>query len=261
MLITGKNNEQELREQTIMFDRIVKRYERTIAREIARAMREAASRFGQPLWEIEVEHKHTERMGAILYNLWKQSGTEAAERLFKLAKSVGVYETKNDDEFDLSANIVTQAIADWVFIYGGVDITEVTRTTMLNINDIVAAGVNEGLSERAIGKLIAEIAPSKSASRAQTIARTESHRAANGVSLFTAKHSNIPMLKTWITNLGSRARDAHVKANGQKVGLHEKFIVDGERLDYAGDPSGSAGNVINCRCVNGYEIDSGQPRG
>jgi hypothetical protein len=36
------------------------------------------------------------------------------------------------------------------------------------------------------------------------------------------------------------------------VGKDEPFIVMGEQLDYPGDPVGSAGNVINCRCTQIY---------
>ena len=31
--------------------------------------------------------------------------------------------------------------------------------------------------------------------------------------------------------------------------MNEPFIVNGEPLMYAGDPAGSAANVVNCRCV------------
>jgi len=36
--------------------------------------------------------------------------------------------------------------------------------------------------------------------------------------------------------------------------MDQPFIVDGESLDYPGDPSGSAANVINCRCGVSYLV-------
>jgi hypothetical protein len=36
--------------------------------------------------------------------------------------------------------------------------------------------------------------------------------------------------------------------------MDEPFEVDGELLDYPGDPTGSAANVINCRCAVGYIV-------
>lgn len=41
----------------------------------------------------------------------------------------------------------------------------------------------------------------------------------------------------------------HVSADTQVVGINEPFIVSGEPLMYPGDPDGSPGNTINCRCT------------
>ena len=57
------------------------------------------------------------------------------------------------------------------------------------------------------------------------------------------------MLKdVWIANLDEKTRIAHIMANGQEKNINDSFIVDGEYLEYPGDPNGSPGNVINCRC-------------
>ncbi len=47
----------------------------------------------------------------------------------------------------------------------------------------------------------------------------------------------------------SKTREDHAEADGQEVGMDEPFDVGGEQLMYPGDPAGSAGNVINCRCT------------
>lgn len=54
--------------------------------------------------------------------------------------------------------------------------------------------------------------------------------------------------RQWIATLDSRTRPDHLAAHGQTVGVDEPFVVGGERMDYPGDPSASAGNVISCRC-------------
>ncbi len=41
----------------------------------------------------------------------------------------------------------------------------------------------------------------------------------------------------------------HVDADGQFVPIDEAFFVTGESLRFPGDPAGSPGNVINCRCT------------
>jgi hypothetical protein len=56
------------------------------------------------------------------------------------------------------------------------------------------------------------------------------------------------MMKQWISGRDARVRPAHQAAQGQIVPFNKKFLVGGESLNHAGDPSGSAGNIINCRC-------------
>jgi uncharacterized protein with gpF-like domain len=61
--------------------------------------------------------------------------------------------------------------------------------------------------------------------------------------------------KRWLSARDRRTRRNppddydHVEADGQERALDEPFLVSGELLDHPGDPSGSAGNVINCRCA------------
>ena len=63
--------------------------------------------------------------------------------------------------------------------------------------------------------------------------------------------------KRWVTVGDSRVRAAHAAADGQEVPLGSPFVVDGEMLEYPGDPHGSAGNVINCRCVMVAGVEPG----
>lgn len=250
MFLTGLTTQQELRSQTIMMDRLESRYNRAIAREIARAMDEASKKMGDALWKSEVEAKHAENMTGILTRLWTQSGATSVDRMMKVAKSLPKYERKQD----ITTPVVTNAISDWIRSFGGEKITQITTTTMTDINQIISKGVEDGLSEREIAKSISAIAPSISAGRSPTIARTEVHGSSQGISLEVAQLSEIEMQKEWIAADNERTREAHAEANGQTVAMTDTFIVDGERLQYPGDPAGSAGNVINCRCVVGYRI-------
>lgn len=93
--------------------------------------------------------------------------------------------------------------------------------------------------------------------RGDMIARTEMNGAANRTSNATAGalHESVPLLKTWLATMDDRTRDAHADADGQQVPFDEPFDVDGEELDYPGDPAGSAENTINCRCACVYDED------
>jgi len=59
-------------------------------------------------------------------------------------------------------------------------------------------------------------------------------------------------VKEWVAIQDNRTRVSHSIASGQRVDLKEFFVVGGERLKYPGDPRGSAGNTINCRCASIY---------
>lgn len=250
MLISGRTQAQERRYQSAKILRIASRYTPVIAREINRAMNEAASKLGSILAEDQVRHKHIENMTAILVRLWTDTGNSSVSGTFKIAKSFLKMEFKRD----ITTPIVDAAIADWIKAFAPRRITEITATTGNDIRRIVANAREEGLSERETAKLIQEIAPIKSASRAQTIARTEAHGSSQGISLSVANETDIPMKKVWLTNISDRTREEHIDVDGQTRPLNQTFNVGGEALEYPGDPSGSAENTINCRCVIGYEV-------
>jgi len=89
--------------------------------------------------------------------------------------------------------------------------------------------------------------------RTERIVRTEITTASNAGSLKGIRSTGIPVKKVWAAAFSSNTRDQHAEANGQKVKEEEYFIVNGEQMEHPGDPSGSAGNVINCRCAMTYE--------
>jgi len=110
-----------------------------------------------------------------------------------------------------------------------------------------------------ISRMIAKkIGGNGAKSRAMTIARTETHKAAN-VSQFTraemaATDSGLDVQIEWISTNDGRVRDSHRNVNGKIIAMGESFNVNGSKMKYPSDPSGGAANVINCRCVLGYHV-------
>jgi len=94
--------------------------------------------------------------------------------------------------------------------------------------------------------------------RAAIIAETTSHNALTygglAVMLAVSSTTGDPTQKEWLAVFDEKTREDHVFANGQKVDVGDPFLVGGEQLQRPGDPNGSAGNIINCRCVVGYLI-------
>jgi len=83
--------------------------------------------------------------------------------------------------------------------------------------------------------------------RIEMIARTETMRASNSAA--NQLYDEWGMDRQWVATVDNRVRDTHLEANGQTVAVGEPFSVGGERLMFPGDPEGSPGNTINCRCT------------
>lgn len=146
---------------------------------------------------------------------------------------------------DIFMSKVKQFIGTWT----AEKVTQISSTTREQITRLIHAGELDGLGTREIAKTITERIPSISNVRANTIARTETHSAAGYANESAAEATGLNLKKEWVAFKDGRERESHAEADGQVVNRDENFEVDGESLQYAGDPSGSAGNIINCRCV------------
>jgi hypothetical protein len=145
-------------------------------------------------------------------------------------------------------------VAAWINEFGFQKAQGIAQTTKNDITDAIQINLaeQEAVSEQA---LIEDILKVKAFSpfRAATIARTETHAAATYAAGETAKYiaseTGIKVKKRWSPALDERTRISHAAMAGKPaIGLSEKFVVNGEKLERPGDPKGSPGNVINCRC-------------
>lgn len=99
--------------------------------------------------------------------------------------------------------------------------------------------------------------------RAETIARTETHRVANQArqesfeqSLEQTGFNEDDVIRRWAAVKDKRTRDTHYAMDGQEVGLHEPFISpSGAELMFPGDPKAPADETINC-LLPGSMVDS-----
>lgn len=132
----------------------------------------------------------------------------------------------------------------------------VGAVTADRLRDALTQGIGKGES---IDKLAARVdgAFLYGRSNAYTIARTETHGAAEITNIAAARATGFALVKTWLATNDERTRDDHADADGQVVGIDEPFDVGGEELDFPGDPDGSADNVINCRCTATFELPDG----
>jgi hypothetical protein len=160
----------------------------------------------------------------------------------------------------------TQELEKWCLMICGERITEVTAYSRQLINDYVHLYVNQGIEDGlSIGQIAERIRKKlpleygkTAAYRAQRIAQTEVISSSNFASLKSAEDSGLNMVKKWSTRpYGMAKNERHAllaqDLESQSPRLDEPFIVDGEELQYPGDPAGSPGNVINCFCTMYYE--------
>lgn len=126
----------------------------------------------------------------------------------------------------------------------------------LRTRDELIVGFQAGESVPELSKRVRTVLASTEV-RARAIARTEVISASNAGSLAQMRllGENAPTKKTWLATNDSRTRPTHRAADGETVALGEEFLIGGSRMDFPGDPSGPADEVINCRCTLVWEFD------
>lgn len=173
------------------------------------------------------------------------------------------YQIKEIESKDFTLNqfisLFERNVIAFLIQSGGLRIRSVRREYVFFINEIIARGLNDNKTMSQVTTDLDRLFRSRRWYRWQSmrIARTETTTAANLAATIASESSNAVMEKVWISSQDARTRRPpeshfdHYDMNGVKVPLAKTFNVSGEELLYPGDPKGSAGNVINCRCTVG----------
>ena len=138
------------------------------------------------------------------------------------------------------------------FLKLGPDAWEATRSQLL---EGFAAGEDIGSLQRRITGVV-DVTKAK----AEALARTEVISASNAgaVASVDAMGDNAPPYRQWMATNDLRTRPTHRRADGQVVPRGTPFDVGTATLEYPGDPSGPASEVINCRCTIVF-LDTPEP--
>jgi len=136
----------------------------------------------------------------------------------------------------------------------------IAETTVNQFNKIITDGQRQGLTPTQITKQLLIRVPKIAKTRAKIIATTEIHAATQFGIIDSARQSRKSLTKGWQTGEDDKVRSfvgnsefSHVAMQGTTVSLDSPFQVPRingttEAVDFPGDPAGSAGNIINCRC-------------
>ncbi len=136
-------------------------------------------------------------------------------------------------------------------------IPDMNKTSANQLLKAYKKAIEEGKTPQERAQLVREVSKQAaegeqgpfSTQRAVRISRTISTAAANGGRLEGWKQSGRVSKKKWRSAGNQRTRKDHKDANGQIVEIDKPFEVGGEELMYPGDPSGSAKQIVNCRCT------------
>lgn len=226
-------------------------------KELSRQFRQAAKLIAEGVTRIDpVIDVNASAMITILEKHYKRVGSTYFDLMGKINKSIFPSETKTmEDDFWASFNL-------WAREQAARKIVAVAKTTKWTIANVIKHGMVDGLSNRVIAEKIQDAAAVIVPRRSLTISRTETHNAATRSMEGAAEVSGIMSTKEWISVEDERTRTAkgkqlfdHVKANDETVKMTDAFQNTGESMRYPGDENGSAGNVINCRCVVLYHTE------
>ena len=153
-----------------------------------------------------------------------------------------------------------RTLLTWLFTNAGTRIQSVRDTYVKYIIEIIARGL---LDNKSIQDIVKEMQERLNNTKSRwyrrqllRIARTETTAAANHGATVATQISGVVTDKVWISALDERTRRPpnsqfnHLAMNGTRVGQNEQFNVNGDMIDFPGDPKGAPGNIINCRCAS-----------
>ena len=249
--LIDRNRTRESRRQVLLLDRLAAKFRGKLNAELKAAMRDMVDRW-EMTYHVEMPRGFDDRIST-LYQQMTMAAVEAfGGRILEQGKHSGLVLERKEDFAQIMRRKALQYIAQEAVRRRIRNVTETTRRQVINAVD---NGYREGLPLPEVAASIRSIIPAIARYRADAIARTETHGAANYGSNEAAKLTGLPLRREWLAAQDERTRESHAAADGQIVSVDKAFDVGGSALMYPGDPAGPAEEVINCRCTLGYIVD------
>lgn len=164
---------------------------------------------------------------------WKKSFLEGAMTVNELY------------EFAITEMQINPRFLDWMKEYGLDQAKGINGTTQDSLRKSLTEGIDAGESIPELSKRVKDIYNVATTSRANMIARTETHNSVSAGTFETYKEAELEQ-KEWLATSDSRTRHTHIDINREVVDIDKKFS---NGLMYPGDHNGSASEVVNCRCT------------
>lgn len=126
----------------------------------------------------------------------------------------------------------------------------INDTIVKDLSNLIPQAIEQGADIDQLTDLVENVF-GVARNRAKTIAQTTATPVFEEGQTMAFQDAGI-LERSWLSRRDGKVRTGkydHLEPDGQVVAITAKFLVSGEFLRFAGDPSGSAGNVINCRCT------------
>ena len=237
-------------QQRQLLEELEQRVQGSWRNEIRDTMRQAADDIRANRSIDATIRQHGRRSLDLVRLTYEVAGDSFARPIYEKARSKGLV-TKDFERF-------TGLLDEFINEVGAERAAQIFGTTADQVRDALTRGTAEGLSIAQIAADLRARAPSLALARAAVIARTESHSAAMWSQVEAIKDTGLELRKQWIAAKDERTRTLqdgpfdHAAMDGETVDMDQPFIVGGEQLEFPGDPNGSPGNIINCRCVMNF---------
>jgi HK97 family phage portal protein len=147
--------------------------------------------------------------------------------------------------FSVSFDVLNPKFLDWISAYGAGQVKDINTTTKEKLQKTLSEGIESGEGIPALKNRVLSVMGEAKTSRAEKIARTETHNSVGKGTQETYSEAGVKK-KEWLTSMDGRERESHAAINGEVVEIDESFS---NGLSFPGDPSGSAEEVVNCRCT------------
>lgn len=158
-----------------------------------------------------------------------------------------VYSSGFDDALPKQADLLDEHALEWIATRSLLLAKSINATTLEVLRKELQLGFSAGESIQQLTKRIEGYFTGNAKYRAEMTSRTEVIAASNEGALYRYEQAGVEK-KQWLSARDERTRETHLAADGQIVGIHEDFVVGGDRMQTPGQGSDPSEN-INCRCT------------
>jgi hypothetical protein len=251
--LLDRNRARESRRQVRLLDRLTRQFRGRIERELIAAMSDMVERW-ELTREVMMPRGFAERLEATYRQMTLAAVSAFGGRILEQGKAAGLVLERKEDFSQTMNRLALQYVQQEAIRRRIQGVTETTRRQIIGAVD---RGYQDGVGTAEIARNVRGVVAWLARFRAEAIARTETHGAANFGSDSAAKLTGLPLRREWLAAQDERTRETHAAADGQIVGPEDAFTVGSSSLMYPGDPSAPPEETVNCRCVLGYIVDDG----